>query len=514
MDLSMICKQRGKNKVYFFVNQYLLGSNSSVEHAEIKRLALFKKKATAAKLVTRDFDPVLHETIKKFNLTDNQIINMYDFFAETTAYQGQQLHTEDLQLPIDYQIGTGNNYREVKDGDRLVCEVHFAAGTIGQVNHVDYFDIAGNMTLRQYYDIRGFKAADEFFGEDGQKYYSRYYCPNGQVYLERYFVKSVENTPINSLNVLHNYQGQDRFFNTLEELFTFFLDELNKKNSENNIFIADRPAVAIQPVQKMSSKAKKFLWLPMNQVNDGQDLINGPLNSMLVDPVTTSAKKWDGIIVMTEKQAQVLRRQIRDAIPVVVINGTPILKEYKRVEEADRQPGQLIYVGRLAEDKQTSQLISMFAQIHQQVPTSKLTLYGYGTRNDVDNYKKQVKKIGLEAAVEFAGYQVQLNEAYDQAQLFVDASRIDAQPLAVGEALNHGVPVISYDYLYGPAEMIISGKNGEVVPLNNQRKFIQIVVQLLQDQHKLQKLSAGAYENLSELGTEKTWQQWQQLSSK
>lgn len=252
----------------------------------------------------------------------------------------------------------------------------------------------------------------------------------------------------------------------------------------------------------------------MNQVNDGQDLINGPLNSMLVDPVTTSAKKWDGIIVMTESQARILRRQIRDTIPVLVINGTPILKEYKRVEEAKRKQGQLIYVGRLAEDKQTSQLISMFAQIHQQVPTSKLTLYGYGTSEDVNNYKKQVKKIGLDAAIEFAGYQVQLNDVYDQAQLFVDASRIDAQPLAVGEALNHGVPVISYDYLYGPAEMIISGENGEVIPLNNQRRFIQTVVRLLQDRDKLQKLSDGAYGHLIELGAEKTWQQWQQLSSK
>ncbi len=40
-------------------------------------------------------------------------------FANTTDYQGEKLHTEDLPLPIDYQVGTGNNYREVKDGDRL-----------------------------------------------------------------------------------------------------------------------------------------------------------------------------------------------------------------------------------------------------------------------------------------------------------------------------------------------------------------------------------------------------------
>lgn len=497
--------------MYFFVDQYLLSSNSSVEHAEMKRVKLFKKHDTPAKIVTRDFDLVLHNTLKKFGLTDDDLVNMYDFFAQATDYQGKAFHTEDLHLPVAYQVGTGNNFREVKDGQRLVCEVHFAAGTVGQVNHVDYYDIAGNLTLRQKYDIRGFKAVDEFFGEDGKLYYSRYYRPDQQVYLERYFVKSVKDTPINSLNLLH-YAGKDYFFDDLDSMFIFFLDELNRINGENNTFIADRPAVAIQPVQQMTSKAKKFLWLPMNQVNDGDNLINGPLNAMLAQPLSADANKWDGVIVMTEKQAEVLRQQIGNSMPVIVVNGIPVTA-HKRVAMADRTSGQLIYVGRLGEDKQISQLLAMFAQIHQAVPTSKLTLYGYGPTNDVNNYKQQVKSAGLEKAVTFAGYRPDLNAAYDNAQLLVDASRIDAQPLAMGEALSHGVPVVSYDYLYGPAELIKSGVNGQLIQLDDQQAFIKVVTQLLQDDDKRQQLSDGAYDNLTAISEEKTWQQWQQLSS-
>lgn len=497
--------------MYFFVNQYLLNSNSSVEHAEMKRVKLFRKHQVPAKIVTRDFDLVLHETIKKFGLNAADIVNMFDFFAQTTDYQGQKLRTADLALPIDYQVGTGNNFREVKDGQRLVCEVHFAAGTVGQVNHVDYFDAAGNMTLRQKFDIRGFKAVDEFFGEDGQLFYARYYRPDQQVYLERYYVKSVENTPINSLNVLH-YQGQDHFFDSLDDLFVFFLDELNKANGEENIFIADRPAVAIQPVQKMTTKAKKFIWLPMSQVNDGQDLINGPLNSMLAQPLGTDAGKWDGVVVMTAKQAAVLKQQIGDRLPIIVINGVPVA-EHQRVAVSERPAGQLIYVGRLGEDKQIGQLIDAFTRVHQAVPTSKLTLYGYGNTQDVNNYKQRAKDNGVEQAVTFAGYQPELDDVYDQAQLFVDMSRIDAQPLSMGEALSHGVPVVTYDYLYGPAEMVTTGVNGELIPLNGQQAFITTMIRLLQDDNERQRLSDGAYDNLTTISEEKTWEQWQQLSS-
>ncbi len=492
----------------FFVNQYLLGSNSSVEHAEIKREKLFTANGTAAKMVTRDFDPVLHHTLPRFGLDDSQVVNMFDFFAGTTDYQGQPLHTADLNLPFDYQVGTGNNSREVKDGQRLVAEVFFAGGTVGEVNRVDWYDPAGNLTLQQRFDLRGYKAVDAFYGQDGQEFFERYYRPDGTTYMERYYVQSVQNTPINSLNVLRGYQGKDYYFDSLDDLFVFFLDELNKANGEGNTFIADRPAMAIQPVLRMASDAKKYLWLPINHVDDGQNLLNGPVNSMLQGPFTSQRKKWDGIIVMTPQQARNLRKRLGKKTPVLAINGTPVNQPHARVAMADRTPGQLIYVGRLGEDKQIGQLLTMFTQIHQQVPTSRLTLYGYGAADDVKRYKDQVKQAGLETVVTFAGYQVDLDQAYDQAQLFVDASRIDAEPLAMGEALGHGVPVVSYDYLYGPASMVKSGVNGELIPLNNQRRFIEAVVKLLKDPAALQKLSTGAYTNLDAISAATTWEQW------
>ena len=78
----------------------------------------------------------------------------------------------------------------------------------------------------------------------------------------------------------------------------------------------------------------------------------------------------------------------------------------------------------------------------------------------------------------------------------------------MGEALSHGVPVVSYDYLYGPAGMVKSGVNGELIPLNNQRSFVETVVKLLKDPEELQKLSTGAYESLDPISDTTTWQQW------
>lgn len=497
--------------MFFFVNQYLLSSNSSIEHAEIKRLKLFKENNTPAKLATRDFDPIIHSTLGRFGLDDDQLVNMFDFFAGTVNYKGHLFHTQDLHLPYDYQVSDGSNSRTVKDGDRLVAEIFFTGGTIGLVDHVDFYDVAGNITLRQHFDIRGFKAVDVFFGQDGQIHYERYYRPDGSNYLDRYYVQSTQNTPINSLNVLKNYHGKNYYFDGIDELFAFFLQELDSSYDGVNSFIADRPAIAIRPVLQLPKAAKKYLWLPFNHVDDGQDPINGPLNGLISEAVTKDLAKWNGIIVMTQHQHDLLQKKIGNRTPIYVINGTPVKHTNKRVPMNKRLSHNIIYVGRLGNDKQISSLISIYSLVHKKIKDSKLTLYGYGSPSDTHNYKEQVKQAGLENNIIFAGYQVKLANVYDQAQLFVDTSRIDAQPLAMGEALSHGVPVISFDYFYGPNELIKPGVNGELINLGNEKKFADTIVSLLKDQKKLQELSNGAYASTDSIDAATTWKQWQEL---
>lgn len=497
--------------MFYFVNKYLLSSNSSAEHAEIKRLKLFRRNNVAAKLVTFDFDNIIHATLGRFGLEDAQLVNLYDFFAGTTDYKGKVLRVPDLHLAHDYQVGTGNNSQEVKDGDRLVAKVFFIGGTVGQVDHIDYYDQAGNTTLRERYDIRGFKAADQTFGEDNEVYYERYYRPNGECYLEKYYVQSTQNTPINSLNVLKNYNGEDRYFDGPDHLENFFLNEL-AKTGESNVFIADRPDATLGRVGAIQvPNARKYFSLPFNHLLIGQDPVRGKMSALIEDTIVNHRDVWDGMIVDTQAQKADLEKRFGNKIKVFAINASPVSHVLKRVPMAARANHQVIYVGRLAEDKGTGNLIKLFAKVHKKVSDSKLTLYGYGTPDDTKRYHEQVEKLKLNDVITFAGYQPHLDNYYNNAQLFVDASVIDAQPLATAEALEHGVPVVTFNYPYGPADMVKTGVNGELVPLNDSHKMVKAMVNLLTKPAELQKLSDGAYDNLTALDNQATWQQWKAL---
>ena len=137
-----------------------------------------------------------------------------------------------------------------------------------------------------------------------------------------------------------------------------------------------------------------------------------------------------------------------------------------------------------------------------------MKIYGYGNASDLDWYKELQKELGLSEVVEFAGYQPDLEAAYQQAGLFVDASRLDSQPLAMSEALNHGLPVVSFDYPYGPREMVKNDLNGYLVPLGDDEKFASRILQIIKNPDLQDRLSQSAYEGVAALSAETTMKEW------
>lgn len=497
----------------YFVNQYIMSQNSSVEHAEFARVKLFKQFDQPAKIVTRDFDPLLHATIKKFGIDDDQVVNMFDFFAKTTDYQGDPVSFDDLRISEDYQFTTGNNSRTFSDGGRLVGEVTFAPATVAKVQRVEYYDAAGNLSLREQYDIRGYKSEEEYFGQDGQIHYQALYRPDQTKYLERFYVQSTENTPINSLNRLIGYQGRDRFFDSIDDLFAFFLDELNTATPgrQKNTFIADRPAMANSQVMGMQTKARKLLWLPINHIDDGVDPVNGMISGVYSQPLSgPGLKQIDGIVVMTAIQKHDLEKRLNTKTPIYQVSGG-IAPDVAKVPMNNRVNHQIIHVGRLGWDKQIDQVLQVFKQIHSQVSDATLKLYGYGDGADVEKFKQQVTDLKLDepGLVSFEGYRPDIDNVYDQAQLYLDCARIDGQPLADVEALGHGVPVLAYDYNYGPRELIEDGKNGKLIKLNDVATMASEAVKLLKGKKKLQDASDQAYELSARSSAEAVWKQWQ-----
>ena len=109
--------------MYYFLSGKLAANSSGIEHAQIKRLKLFKQKGVPAKLAMREYNRFAHRNLPLYGLDDDDYVNPFDFFAGTVSFPAKVATVSDLPIPDDYQIKEINNGYEVYDGNRKTMRI-------------------------------------------------------------------------------------------------------------------------------------------------------------------------------------------------------------------------------------------------------------------------------------------------------------------------------------------------------------------------------------------------------
>lgn len=151
----------------------------------------------------------------------------------------------------------------------------------------------------------------------------------------------------------------------------------------------------------------------------------------------------------------------------------------------------LLYVGRVAFEKNISFLLEMTKHLIQQHPDALLVVAGEGPAEA--SLHAQAKKLELDNNIQFIGYldrASELNACYQAADVFVFASKSETQGLVLLEAMAQGTPVVAIAEL-GTASILIEGQGALVAP-DNVVGFAQRVHELLlkpEQRHVLGKLA-------------------------
>ncbi|GIV15040.1 MAG: 1,2-diacylglycerol 3-glucosyltransferase [Armatimonadota bacterium] len=150
----------------------------------------------------------------------------------------------------------------------------------------------------------------------------------------------------------------------------------------------------------------------------------------------------------------------------------------------------LVYVGRLAREKNLNLLLEMFVLVRRDVPNVLLWLVGSG--NAEEALQKQVQRMGLSTAVRLQGRvpHEHISAVYAAADLFVFPSVTETQGLVLWEAQAHGLPCVVVNE-GGAPESVRDGVDGLLVP-DEAKAFAQAVVRLLKDDALRQQMSRNA----------------------
>jgi 1,2-diacylglycerol 3-alpha-glucosyltransferase len=151
----------------------------------------------------------------------------------------------------------------------------------------------------------------------------------------------------------------------------------------------------------------------------------------------------------------------------------------------------LLYVGRVAHEKNIEFLMHSFVAVRRARPDAMLAIAGEGPARS--HLEGLAVELGIAPHTHFIGYldrERGLADCYAAADVFVFASRTETQGLVLLEALAQGRPVVSTAVL-GTAS-ILQPNCGARVAAEKPDAFAQTVLDVLEDPQRAAKLSAQA----------------------
>lgn len=152
----------------------------------------------------------------------------------------------------------------------------------------------------------------------------------------------------------------------------------------------------------------------------------------------------------------------------------------------------LLYVGRLAKEKNIYQVIESFAEIQKNLPSTKLVFVGDGPlRETLQSSCPQAIFAGTQIGNELATY-------YASGDIFLFPSLTETFGNVVPEAMASGLCVVSYAYA-AASNLIKHNENGLLVNLNHQSTFVKSALALACDRDKLNSIRELAAKSVAHL---------------
>lgn len=163
------------------------------------------------------------------------------------------------------------------------------------------------------------------------------------------------------------------------------------------------------------------------------------------------------------------------------------------ISEKDREllkEKYFIAVSRLVPGKNRVALVEIYNELKKRGREEKLYILGDG--EDRENVEKAIERLNLKESVFLLGQKKNPFPYMKKAELFLHTSMGEGLPTVFIESMLCDTLVVAYDCPTGPREILMDGKAGGLVPLNDKKGFEEKVIEILENKE----LSMSIRENM------------------
>lgn len=217
----------------------------------------------------------------------------------------------------------------------------------------------------------------------------------------------------------------------------------------------------------------------------------------------------DAIVVLTKRDVQLWQDNLKINGKIIAINNPSPFEVSSK--EYNSKSNNIVAIGRLTYQKGFDRLIEIWNLFLQKYPENnhwQLQIIGDG--NDKEKLESLITNYSINDNVQMVGNTSSISEYYEGASFLAMTSRFEGLPMTLIEAQSFGLPIVAYDCLTGPSE-VITQKSGFLIDDNNKEKFVEKLQILVTNGTLRSEMSVAAKEEMKRFSEMEITQQWKEL---
>ena len=231
-----------------------------------------------------------------------------------------------------------------------------------------------------------------------------------------------------------------------------------------------------------------------------------------INKVKKYFKNIDKIVVMTKKAKEDYEKWLKYSNSKAKVYDIPNMLEESKVDNfAKFNNKTLISVGRLEKEKDFLTLLDVFKIINEKYSDVKLKIVGEGLqRREIE---EKIEKLNLNNKVILTGRisSQEVQEQMSASSVFVLTSLCESFSLVLCEAMEIGLPCVSFNIDVGPKEIIQNGINGYLIDNRDVNDMASCIENLLIDENKWNNISNNSIESVKKYYSKNVVNEWQKL---
>ncbi|MFE3787382.1 stealth conserved region 3 domain-containing protein [Streptomyces goshikiensis] len=248
--------------------------------------------------------------------------------------------------------------------------------------------------------------------------------------------------------------------------------------------------------------------VPARVITVHQEHRASQLRGVSGEPLLVYAPRIDALASLTERTNDWFADSLGATAPELVAIPNAVPDGFRPRSDLDSKT--IVLAARMTPEKQLDHAIEAFASIADEHPEWTMRIFGDGPQEV--RLRRLIDGLALHDRVLLLGRSSEMEQEWAKAGLAMLPSRNEAFPLVLLEVFAAGVPVIAYDIVTGPAEIIRHGVDGLLVPAGDKASLAVAMAKLMGDDETRRDYGKAAREGVHQrFSAERITKQWEEL---